>query len=150
MDLKENAKVGIVAGSKSDQETGGNTTSSLHTAPRMRPRSMLAKPPGEASRSSSVSQASLQPSRACSQGTRFFRSLACPAPAARSTASMHCTPLCRCPRESRWPRSASATARMPVTSPPTSSPSQIRLSAKSSSLTARASGISKAKPFIPI
>ncbi len=166
-----NAKVGIVAGSKSDQETVDKITAvldqfgitweynilSAHRTPNAtakyareaagRGLQVLIGVAGLAAALPGVlaghTLASLQPFRACSQGTPSFPLSVCPAPAARSTASMLCTPSCRCPRESRWPRSASATARMPVSSPSTSSPSLTQAFEKSSSLTARASETSK-------
>ena len=161
MDLKENAKVGIVAGSKSDQETVDKITAVLDQFGIVWEFNILSAhrtPNATAKYAREAAGRGLQVLIGVAglaaalpgvlAGTRFFRSLACPARAARSTASMHCTPSCRCPRESRWQQSASVTARTPVTSPPTSSPSQTRPSVKSSLPTARASAISKANSQI--
>ena len=165
MDLKENAKVGIVAGSKSDQETVDKITAVLdqfgivwefNILSAHRTPNATAKYAREAAgRGLQVligvaGLAAALPGVLAGHTILPVIGLPCAGgplngvDAARSTASMLCTLSCRCPRESRWQQSASATARMPVTSPPTSSPSLMQASAKSSSLTARASGISRA------
>ena len=106
-----NAKVGIVAGSKSDQETVDKITAVLDSFGIVWEYNILSA----------------------------HRTPNATAKYAREAAGRGL----QVPRESRWQRSASATARMPVTSPPTSSPSQTRLSARSSSPTARVSEILK-------
>ena len=133
-----NAKVGIVAGSKSDQETVDKITAVLDQFGITWEYNILS-----AHRTPNATAKYAR--EAAGRGLQVLIGVAGLA-AALPTASMLCTPSCRCPRESRWQQSASATARMPVSSLSTSSPSLTQASAKSSLLTARASGISKAKP----
>ena len=140
-----NAKVGIVAGSKSDQETVDKITAVLDQFGITWEYNILS-----AHRTPNATAKYAR--EAAGRGLQVLIGVAGLAAALPGVLAGHtilpviglpCAggPLnsCRCPRESRWLRSASATARMPVTSPPTSSLSLMPLSAKSSSLTARAS-----------